>query len=95
MNNARTIKSKYPGYGEVSLTETGHDYDFIATIQNDTDKKLVIYVDDLEGWYQNDENPIIVPPNDWVGLEANVIGRQQLESIKAGDFKVVALTMKE
>ena len=28
------IKSKYEGYGEVRLSETGHDYDFIAVIEN-------------------------------------------------------------
>lgn len=32
------IKSKYEGY--VNFRETGRDYDFIATIENNTDKTL-------------------------------------------------------
>lgn len=95
MEKTTVVKSKYPGYGEVTLRKTGHDYDFVAAIQNDTDKKLVVQVDDLEGWYNEGDSTIVVPPHDWVGLEANETGRAQLEAIENGDFKVVALTMKE
>jgi hypothetical protein len=78
------IKSKYEGY--VNFRETGHDYDFIATIENNTDKTLKIFVDDLEGWYVE---PIIVPAHDWVGFLADDEGRFQVESIKNGDFKAI------
>lgn len=54
------IKSKY-NEGKLNLKETGRDYDFIATIENNTDKTLKIFVDDLEGWYVE---PIIVPAHD-------------------------------
>ena len=27
------VKSKYNGYGQVEIKETGHDYDFIAYIE--------------------------------------------------------------
>lgn len=80
------IKSKYDGYGEIEFTETGKDYDFIATIENNTDKALKLYIDDLEGWYSE---PIKIPANDWVGILANDEGRFQMESIKNGDFKAV------
>lgn len=78
------IKSKYEGY--VNFRETGHDYDFIATIENNTDKTLKIFIDDLEGWYVE---PIIVPAHDWVGFLADDEGRFQVESIKNGDFKAI------
>jgi hypothetical protein len=80
------VKSKYEGYGEVNFRMTGHDYDFIATIENDTDKKLKLYIDDLEGWYSE---PIEVAPNDWVGFLADEEGRFQVDSIMNGDFKAV------
>ena len=80
------IKSKYDGYGQVELKETRHDYDFIAYVENNTDKTLKLYIDDLEGWYSE---PIEVAPNDWVGFLADDEGRFQVESIKNGDFKAV------
>lgn len=80
------IKSKYEGYGKVNFKETGRDYDFIAVIENDTDKTLKLFIDDLEGWYAD---PIIVPAYDWVGFLADDEGCFQVESIKNGDFKAV------
>lgn len=80
------IKSRYEGYGQVDIKITGHDYDFIAYIENNTDKVLKLYVDDLEGWYME---PITVPANDWVGFLADDEGRFQVESIKNGDFRAV------
>lgn len=78
------IKSRYEGY--VNFRETGRDYDFIATIENNTDKTLKIFIDDLEGWYTE---PIIVLAYDWVGFLADDEGRFQVESIKNGDFKAI------
>ena len=81
-------KPKYKEYGTIGIIvkETGHDYDFIATIENDTDKTLNIYIDDLEGWYSNS---LVVEPHNWAGLLADDEGYGLLESIKAGDFKAV------
>lgn len=80
------VKSRYDGYGQVEFNETGHDYDYIAYIVNNTNKVLKLYVDDLEGWYSE---PIVVPANDWTGILADDEGRFQVESIKNGDFKVM------
>lgn len=80
------VKSKYDEYGQVELKETGQDYDFIAYVENNTDKTLKLYIDDLEGWYSE---PIVVFANDWVGFLADDEGRFQVESIKNGDFKAV------
>lgn len=81
-------KPKYKEYGTIGVIvkETGHDYDFIATIENDTDKTLKIFVSDLEQWY---EEPLTVKPHDWIGLLADAEGYGLLEGIKAGDFKAV------
>lgn len=81
-----TIKSKYGGYGEIDFKETGHDCDFIATIENNTDKTLKLFVDDLEGWYSE---PITIASHDWAGFLADDEGRFQVESIKHGDFQAI------
>lgn len=80
------VKSKYNGYGEVEIKETGNEYDFIAYVENNTDKTLKLYIDDLEGWYSN---TIIVPANDWIGFLPNDEERFLVESIMNGDFKAV------
>lgn len=80
------VKSKYDGYGKVEIKETGHNYDFIAYVENNTNKTLKLYVDDLEGWYSE---PIVVSANDWVGFLADDEGRNVVESIMNGDFKAV------
>lgn len=80
------IKSKYEGCGSISLTETGYDYDFIAYIENDTDKTQKIFVNDLEGWYSE---PIKIAPHDRVGLFADEEGRERLAFLFDGDFKAI------
>lgn len=80
------IKSRYDGYGEVEIKKTGHNYDFIAYVENNTDKTLKLYIDDLEGWYSE---PIVISANDWVGFLADDDGRCQVECIMNGDFKAI------
>lgn len=80
------IKSKYEGYGQVELKKIGYDFDFIACVINNTDKKMKLFIDDLEGWYSE---PITISANDWIGFLANDEGIGQVESILNGDFKVV------
>ena len=80
------IKSNYEGCGEIDFKETGHDYDFIATVENNTTKTLKLYIDDLEDWYSD---PIVVSAHDWVGFLADDEGRERVEFIKDGDFKAI------
>lgn len=80
------VKSKYDCYGQVDIKKSGRDYDFIATIENNTDKTMKLYIDDLEGWYSE---PVVVAANDRVGFLADEEGRFQVESIMNGDFQVI------
>lgn len=80
------VKSKYNNYGEVEIKETRHNYDFIAYVENNTNKTLKLYIDDLEGWYSE---PIVVSANNWVGFLANDEDKSQVESIMNGDFKAI------
>lgn len=60
----------------VKVETTGHDYDFIATIQNKTDSDLVCFIG-------GDEDMIcLLAPNDWVGFLANDDGYEELKLIK-------------
>lgn len=79
------IKSKY-NEGKVNFKETGNDHDFIAIIENNTDKTLKVFIDDLEGWYSE---PVLIPAHDWVGFLADDTGLFQVESIKNGAFKAI------
>ncbi len=85
---ASTYFPKYKEYRtiELNVQETGHDYDFAACILNDSPNTLAVYVDDLEGWYSE---PVVIPPNDWMGLLADEEGFGILSCIKDGDFRAV------
>lgn len=60
----------------VKVETTGHDYDFIATIQNKTDSDLNCFIGDDE------DMSCLLEPNDWVGILANYEGYKELEFIK-------------
>lgn len=67
---------------EVIIKTTGHDYDFIATIQNVSNRDIQITfigkMDYLE--------PIMVEYDEWVGIEADEVGYEQLEALIIGNF---------
>lgn len=56
----------------IKVATTGRDYDFIATIENDTDEEYC--VEDLG---------LCVPAHDWVGLLADDEGYADLEYFKS------------
>lgn len=65
---------------EILVKKTGRDYDFIATIENKTDKEIVINFDNEE------VEPIVV--NDWIGILADSNGRETLEELTNGKFTI-------
>ena len=52
--------------GLIKVNTTGRDYGFIAIIDNKTDGQLCVHYDE-PGDNENYE-PILVAPNDWIGL---------------------------
>lgn len=52
----------------IKVSETGHDYDFVATIENKTDKTIIMSMDKEEADEEVILNPIVIPANDWIGL---------------------------
>ncbi len=69
---------------QIVIKKTGKDYDFIATVENKTDKEICIIFADEE------IDPIIV--NDWVGILADNNGYQSLAALQNSEFEVVPYT---
>ena len=50
----------------IKVSTTGKDYDFIAVIENKTNEQICIHYD--KPGYNDNYDPILIAPNDWVGL---------------------------
>lgn len=69
----------------IKVSQTESDYDFIAVVENKTDKEVKIMFNNDELEYYN----FSVGANDWVGLLANHDGYVSLEGLVAKQFTVV------
>lgn len=67
----------------IKVSTTRHDYDFIAVIENKTNQKICVHYD--EPGYNDNYDPILIAPNDWVGLLAD----DWLNAIKNNQIYVV------
>lgn len=68
----------------IKVSKTRSDYDFIAVVENNTDKDIqIIFDNELE--FCN----LSVDANDWVGILANKDGYTSLEELEAERFTVV------
>lgn len=68
--------------GDIVITETGQNYDFIATVENTSDKKIdIVFVDDsLENF--------TLDPGWWVGILADDNGYETLEAMRAERYTI-------
>ena len=71
----------------IKVSTTGKDYDFIAVIENKTNQEICVHYD--ESGYNDNYNPILVAPNDWIGLLADDEGRDWLKAIENNQIYVV------
>ena len=71
----------------IKVSTTNKDYDFINVIENKTNKQISIHYD--ESGYNDNYDPILIAPNDWVGLLADKEGRGWLNAIKNNQIYVV------
>lgn len=68
----------------IKVSRTGRDCDFIAVVENKTNKEIkIVFDNELE--FCN----FSVNSNDWIGLLANDDGHTSLEELVAERFKVV------
>ena len=70
---------------EVRIQSTGRNYDFICTVENKTDRAIVIV---FEGEYEYLEN-ITVEPEDWVGILADENGRETVKAFEKECFYTI------
>ena len=71
----------------IKVSTTGRDYDFIAIIDNKTDGQICIHYD--KPGYNDNYDPILIAPNDWIGLLADDEGRDWLKAIENNQIYVV------
>lgn len=69
----------------IKVQTTGHDYDFIATVENKTSKSVMIVFDNESEYLPE----CYVKANNWVGILANDEGYETLEALTNGRFHVV------
>lgn len=71
----------------IKVSTTDKDYDFIAVIENKTNEQICIHYN--EPCCNDNYEPILIAPNDWVGLLANEEGRDWVEAFKHNQIYVV------
>ena len=70
----------------IRVESTGRDYDFIATVENKTDKKIRVHYKDMD--LLDTYDTIDVEPNDWVGLLADEEGYDLVQKFELGQIEV-------
>lgn len=70
----------------IKVSTTDRDYDFIAVIENKTDKKICVYYD--KPGFNDIYKPTLIQPNSWVGIEANDEGYDWMEAIENNQIYV-------
>lgn len=70
----------------MKVSTTGHDYDLIAVIENKTNQKICVHYD--EPGYNDNYDPILIKPNDWVGLLAGEEGRDWVKAIERNQIYI-------
>lgn len=70
----------------IKVSTTDKDYDFIAVIENKTNEQICIHYD--EPGYNDNYDPILIAPNDWIGLLANEEGRDWIKAFENNQIYV-------
>lgn len=70
----------------IKVSTTDRDYDFIAVIENKTNQKICVHYD--EPGYNDNYDPILIKPNDWVGLLAGEEGRDWVKAIERNQIYI-------
>ena len=69
--------------GDIVVTKTGRDYDFIGVIENQNDYAIRVIVGD-----ECDEEYFDIDGNEWIGILADEDGYYCLEELRKGNFKI-------
>lgn len=71
----------------IKVSATGRDYDFIAVIENKTNQEICVHYD--EPGYNDNYDPILIEPNDWIGLLADDEGYDWVKAIENNQIYIV------
>ena len=71
----------------IKVNTTDKDYDFIAVIENKTNEQICVRYDKPD--YNDNYDPILIAPNEWIGLLANEEGRDWVEAFKNNQIYIV------
>lgn len=72
---------------KVSTTEKHSAFITIATIENKTDKQICVHYD--KPGYNDNYDPILIAPNDWIGLLEDDEGRDWVKAIERNQIYIV------
>lgn len=76
----------------IRVSETNHDYDFVAYILNKTDIDIIMRMDEETA----EENAIIpsftIPANDWIGLVAWEYEGNKRQALSEGNYEIELAT---
>ena len=70
----------------IKVSTTGNDYDFIAVVENKTNEQICVHYD--EPGYNDNYDPILIEPNNWVGLLADEEGRDWIKAIESNQIYI-------
>lgn len=73
----------------IRVESTERDYDFIATIENKTDKNIRLRYNPMD--FDVIYDTIDIEPNDWVGLLADKEGHDLVQKFELGQIEVEVL----
>ena len=71
----------------IKVDTTGQGSAFIAVIENKLDGQICVHYD--KPGYNDNYDPILIAPNDWVGLFANEKGRDWIKAFENNQIYVV------
>ena len=77
----------------IRVESTGKDYDFIATIENKTDKNIRLRYNPMD--FDVIYDTIDIEPNDWVGLLVDKEGHDLVQKFELGQVEVEVLEKRK
>lgn len=72
---------------KVSTTEKHSAFITIATIENKTNEQICVHYDEPN--YNDNYDPILIAPNDWIGLLADEEGKDWVKAIENNQIYIV------
>lgn len=76
----------------IKVSETGRDYDFVAIIENKTDKPITMTVDEEIAEENCITDHIYIPANDWVGLCNLEYEGNTKQALQQGYYQIAHIT---